>query len=178
MEQPDSLKSLKSKPAITQLDRVQRIVIVFFLLPLCGFCAYAITPFVAPEVIGQIAVDITHYPEAQLLYDGYRIYGSSEWHTKTFIFWTEASMEDVQNHYEKFFPYFTERDFTRQGIPLALQSGSRLLFFGIGVLLVDANQDNRSRILDHSYDDNPYDVLDDAPRNGTLIVFSHDTFSP
>jgi hypothetical protein len=126
----------------------------------------------------------TQYPESRLLYAGYQVSGNANWQTKTFILWTEDPIDRVREHYESFFPSFEQANTVREDSPITFRTldtydeysyskGADYTFpFVIEIVLLDADHDNRSSALGPYYDDNPYEILDHAPRNGTVILFS------
>jgi hypothetical protein len=152
-------------------------IVVTFLVSTTLWC---ITPWIAPEVIGWLTTSVPQYRNANLVYSGYRVYGSSDWQLKTSIFWTSDSLDVVRQHYERYFRPFEERRIRAEaGNELHYWgSGSEILGIGTGVKLIDAQHPKRSTFLLFGYDDDPYTVLNSLPEYGTVIIVTDNIYAP
>ncbi len=170
-----------TEPAITsikkvsgQLDYLQRglgiLVAVILLIPI-GSC---ILPTAISEIAGSISVAQAQYPGAELIYSGYRVVGSSDYQSKSFVYWTKDSTEDVKTYYEK--------KITVTTLELPVYKGSTIKAFRgaldrLIITFANSNQDHVGNLLD-SYRDDPYSKIDNLPRTGTIIIMTHDVYTP
>ncbi|MBZ0307948.1 MAG: hypothetical protein K8I82_17910, partial [Anaerolineae bacterium] len=137
------------------LRRIRRIFFTLYLM-IGGLFCFAIFGMVfvlilAPYLVGIPTEFITRYGNAELIYQGEgSFYGSAEGGVVTYIYWTQDSVQDVQNHYESFFPAFTqqtayEKIDDQRVLQQWLSTGSDLIVTGISVSIAQADQS----VLEH-----------------------------
>lgn len=149
---------------------------IFLLGSLCTCPTMLFAPFVMPEVIGQLTVNLTKYPDAHLLYSGSRTVGSGDWKTRRLIFWTSDSADSVQSHYEEFFPAFSPQ-LSLLDPPVTVRSHTTILSIGMDVGLIDTIQENLSWASLSGWSGDLYGAIVNAPPNGTFIILEHDIFA-
>jgi hypothetical protein len=165
---------ISNKRVSNQLGCIQKglgILLALIILVPIGFC---VLPFVIPEVLGSISVAQANYPEAQLIYSGYRNVGSSPWQLKSFVYWTNDSIDHVKAHYEK------QVSMERYDVPV--YKGSTInAFIGksdkLVIVIANANQTHLGNLLDQ-YGDDPYSKIDKLPKTGTLLILTHNIYAP
>lgn len=166
---------ISNKSVSNRLRGIQKGLGILLALLIVFPIGYCIWPFVIPEIVGSISVSQQKYPNANLIYSGYRITGSSSWQLKSFIYWTNDSVENVKAYYEK--------QFDIKGTTFPVYKGATVSEFTghsdrLAITFADANQNDLSYILDHSYSEDPYTKIKNLPRTGTVIVLTHDIFAP
>ncbi len=165
------------------LRRLRRLFITFTVFIGTLFCFAVFVLFLDPDLVGIPTEFITRYGNAELIYQGRSgPYGSASGLLTT-IYWTADSVQDVQQHYERFFPAFTQQTAyqTIDDQPVLqqwLDTETNLVGTGIGITIAQADQN----MLDHPIinclmpypaSNHPCTMLKTRSPGGTLIFFHY-----
>ncbi|MBK9746830.1 MAG: hypothetical protein IPO91_08600 [Chloroflexi bacterium] len=158
---------------------------MLFLIPV-GLCVFSVCgTWLIPDMVGLAIATVTRYGSAELVYAGSNEYGSEEWVSAAYIFWTSAPLQEVEAHYEQFFDMQTvewygfvsrylKQDYPSMSLiwlPFAYDTD-----FSVDVRFVYAS-DYRHRTPCCNYR-NIDRYLDPVPHYGTLIILRHTAFRP
>jgi hypothetical protein len=155
---------------LSRRGRNLAIVLAVTLLPCCCCCGILYNSW--ENVPVKVLAWFTKYPGAKKIEADSYAPGSAPLFYQWIIYWTEDSVSDVIDHYEKVFPQFEQT-----GAP----SGSRVEDYPVtfrsyydpldmAILVLDADQANRRVAYDPHF---WVSVPADAPRTGTLIVIMY-----
>ncbi len=182
---PINWKSLRYE--FRWLRWVSRIFYAFTVLFACAICLGVFVLLFAAHVVSIPTEFITRYGNTELIYQGHgSFYGSADGGITTYIYWTQDSVQDVQNHYERFFPAFTQRTAyetidDQRVLQQWLSTESDLVVTGIRITIAQADQSILERpVMDcktwYESSDHPCTMLKTRLPGGTLIFFHYYSF--
>jgi hypothetical protein len=161
------------------------ILLVFGLVfgaPICLLSPFLISVAI-PELIGYTNVLTSRYPNAQLIYQGYDITGSSERQNKIFVYWAPDEAGGVQQHFDDSWEELTQvawpEGFIKSCSSKVIATSPEMGTQDFRICIADANQPLRQNVvLVASHHPELYLAIDQVPQSGTLIGYTHTIFAP
>lgn len=77
----------------------QTCLVLVFVIPFIICSCWIFSVFLADDIFGTINSFFLMYPGSDLIWVGYGAYGSSEYGTKVYIYWTLDNVETVNEYY-------------------------------------------------------------------------------
>jgi hypothetical protein len=167
-------------------DPISAAILLFFGLvigaPMCLIGSFVFS-LAVPEIIGYANVFTSRYPNAQLIYEGYDIAGSSERQNKIFVYWTQDQTDEVRRYFDDSWEGFTQaawpEGFINSCSSKVIATSPEMGTQDFEVCIADANQPLRQNVvLMASHHPDFYHAIDQLPQSGTLIGYTHTIFAP
>lgn len=168
--------------------RTLKLAIFITAAPVLCYLVACIGTFVVPHAVGYLVTAFTRYGDAELVYSGEDSYGGKDWASRAFVFWTDRSSESVHRHYTHYFalPAWTTSDQHRWSAEQPYPAFSILWFlmdefdvtYSIRLSVIDASRQSEWPLRLCCYYTGVEHALSKLPRNGTVIIVTHEYYNP
>jgi hypothetical protein len=167
-------------------DPISAAILLFFGLvieaPMCLIGSFVFS-LAVPEIIGYANVFTSRYPNAQLIYEGYDIAGSSERQNKIFVYWTQDQTDEVRRYFDDSWEGFTQvawpEGFVKTCASKVISTLDTIGTQHFSICIADAAQPFRQNVVFVvSIHPELYQAINQLPQSGTLIGYTHTIFAP